>query len=200
MQLNKNSFEGWRDPKWYVLWVRSNQERMVSHSLTGRGVEHYLPCSTSVRQWKDRRVKVEVPLFSGYVFVRLPLIERMRVLSVPNVVSLVGPKSAPSEVSDEELNWIRFGVEQGTAQPHPYLNEGDRVMITGGIMSGMEGVLLRYQKGVKVVVAIESIFRAFVVELDESDVHPIPRRMPTKASPHTQNSLSHTNAALPLAC
>src|SRR5262245_16604533 len=93
MLLDEKVREHWRDPKWYVLWVRSNQERMVSHALTCRNVEHYLPCTRSVRLWKDRRVKLEMPLFSGYVFVRLRLVERMKVLTVPNVVSLVGPKS-----------------------------------------------------------------------------------------------------------
>lgn len=179
--LEDISAEGWREPKWYVCFVRSNQEKKIAGSLAARTVEHYLPCYTSVRQWKDRRVRLEVPLFPGYVFVHLPLAERMKVLTVPNVVSLVGPGRFPSEVREEELRWIKCGVEQGTAQPHSFLNQGDRVMITSGIMSGMEGVLIRHHKGVKVVVAIESIFRAFVVELDEDCVQPLHAKLPMRS-------------------
>src|SRR5436853_282941 len=83
---------GFQEPKWYVLFVRSNQEKRVAGRLEQLTVEHCLPCYSSVRQWKDRRVKIEIPLFPGYLFVRLPFVERLRVLTVSNVVSLVGTR------------------------------------------------------------------------------------------------------------
>lgn len=169
---------GWQDPRWYVLFIRSNQENRVANALSARAVEHYLPCYTATRQWKDRRVKLEIPLFPGYVFVRLPLSEKMKVLTVPNVVSLVGSSRAASEVAEEEILWIRRGLEHGSAQPHAFLNEGDRVLITSGIMSGMEGILLRRQNGTKIVVSINSISRAFAVEMDEACVRPVVTRLP----------------------
>ena len=161
-----------------MLFIRSNQENRVADALSARAVEHYLPCYTAMRQWKDRRVRLEIPLFPGYVFVRLPLSEKMKVLTVPNVVSLVGSSRAASEVAEEEILWIRRGLEHGSAQPHAFLNEGDRVLITSGIMSGMEGILLRRQNGTKIVISIDSIFRAFAVEMDEACVRPVVSRLP----------------------
>jgi transcription antitermination factor NusG len=158
--------EQWSQPAWYALFVRSNQEKRVAQHLNGRDVEYFLPCYSSVSQWKDRRVKLEIPLFPGYLFVRLPLFERLKALTVPNVVSLVGVKDSPSPIADEEIEWIRRGIEQGKAEPHPYLSAGQRVMITQGVFEGMKGILLRKQNSSQLVVSVESICRSFTVEID----------------------------------
>lgn len=167
-----------RDPRWYVLFVRTNQEKRVADSLAARAVEHYLPCYSSVRKWKDRRIQLEMPLFPGYIFVHLPLLDKRNVLTVPNIVSLVGSSRGAAEMAEEEIQCIRRGLEQGTALPHPYLKQGDRVMITTGIMSGMEGVLLRRQNGARILICFDSIVRAFVVEVDEDSVQPVRARVP----------------------
>src|SRR5882672_2464863 len=92
---------------WFVLFVRSNQEKRVALGLSDRGIEHLLPCYSSLRQWKDRRGKLDMPLFPGYLFVYLPLSQRMQALTLPSVVSLIGKKGAPTPVADEEIAWIR---------------------------------------------------------------------------------------------
>jgi transcription antitermination factor NusG len=164
---------GLYDPNWFVLFVRSNQEKRIAQRLADRQIEHFLPCCRSVRQWKDRRVTLEMPLFPGYVFVRLPFLERSKVLTLPNVVSLVGNKNSPSVISEEEIAWIRRGVEHGNASPHPYLQIGQRVIITAGALSGMKGLLVRKQNNTRVVVSLDSIARSFVVEVDLESVAPL---------------------------
>ncbi len=163
---------------WFVLFVRSNQEKNTALRLTDRGVEHFLPCCRSLRQWKDRRVTLDMPLFPGYVFVHMPFHERSKVLALPNVVSLVGSKNAPAVVSDEEISWIRRSAEHGNAAPHAYLNVGERVVITGGVLAGMEGILLRKQSKTRVVVSLDAIARSFVVEVDPALVQPARRHWP----------------------
>jgi len=160
------------EPRWYVLFVRSNQEKKVAHCLSDREVENLLPCYRSRRQWKDRRVELDMPLFPGYVFVRLPFTDRMKALTVPNVVSLIGNRT-PSIVSDDEIMRIRQGLKQGTAGPHHYLKEGQRVVITEGALYGLQGILVRLQNNLRVVVSLDSIQRAFMVDVDESWVQPV---------------------------
>ena|ERR1700675_15569 len=170
------------ESKWYALFVRSNQEKRVAVFLNSLRVEHFLPCYVSVRQWKDRRVKLEMPLFPGYVFVRLPFQERMKVLTIRQVVSLVGTKNSPSVISDSEIAGIRAGVEHGWAEPHEYLEAGQRIVITDGVMCGMEGILLTVRSRARVVISIQSIGRAFVVEVSANCVRPLhdwPMPMPT---------------------
>jgi len=163
---------GWLKPKWYVLFVRSNQEKRVSQHLEYRAIEHFLPVFESVRQWRDRKVKLHRPLFPGYVFVRLAMTERLKALVVPNVVDLVGTRNIPTPISDLEMDWIRRGVEHGKAQPHPYLKVGSRVVINAGAMAGLEGILLRTQNSTRVLIGLGSISRAFVVEIESSWVEP----------------------------
>lgn len=158
---------------WYVLFVRSNQEKRVALGLSDRGIEHLMPCYSSLRQWKDRRVKLDMPLFPGYLFVRLPLSQRMQALTLPSVVSLIGKKGAPTPVADEEIAWIRQGAEHGHASPHPRLEVGQRVLITSGPMNGLEGILLREQNQTRVVISIDCIWRAFVVDVDAACVEPL---------------------------
>jgi transcription antitermination factor NusG len=160
--------------KWYAVFVRSNQEKQVEAHLNGLHLEHYLPCYSSVRQWKDRSVKLEMPLFPGYLFVRLPLQERMRVLTISQVVSLVGAKNSPSPISDDEIAGIRAAVEHGNAEPHQYLEVGQRIVITAGVMRGLEGILLTVRSRARVVISLRPIGSAFVVEVSADSVRPLP--------------------------
>jgi transcription antitermination factor NusG len=154
------------------LYVRANQEKKTALRLAGLEIEHFLPCYRSVRQWKDRRVTLEMPLFPGYVFVRLPFVERLKVLTLPNIVEMIGSKNAPSILSADEIDYIRRGVEFGNATPHFALAEGQHVIITSGVLRGMQGTLLRSQNNTRVVVAIDSIARSFAVDVDISCLKP----------------------------
>ena len=159
-------------PHWFVLYVRANQEKKTALRLTGNEIEYFLPCYRSVRQWKDRRVTLEMPLFPGYIFVHLPFVDRMKALSLPHVVDLVGGKNAPAIVSEEEIDCIKKGVESGNAAPHAALAEGQLVLITSGVLRGMHGTLLRNQNSTRVVIAIDSIARSFAVDVDISCLKP----------------------------
>ena len=160
-------------PQWFVLFVRSNQEKTTVARLVDFQIEHFLPCYRSLRQWKDRRVTLEMPLFPGYVFVHLPFSERLRVLTLPNVLCLVGSRHCPSVITEEEINWIRRGVESGKAEPHAFLSEGQRVIITSGALAGMQGMLLRKLNKTRVVISLETIGRGFAVEVDTASVRPL---------------------------
>lgn len=168
---NKDGFpDSWNEPLWYAAFVRANQEWMIAQRLEYFGIEYFLPSCRVVHQWKDRIVKLDRPLFPGYVFVHIPFMERAQVLTLPNVVSLVGTKNAPSVVQEEEIAWIKAGVERANAEPHPYLKVGERVVITQGVLAGAEGVLLRIGKRSRVVIIVESINRAFSVEVEEEAI------------------------------
>jgi len=76
--------------RWYAACTSAHHEKKVAVELGRRSVECYLPLYSSVRRWKDRQVRMKCPLFPSYVFVRLALAERLRVLQVPGVVRKVG--------------------------------------------------------------------------------------------------------------
>ena len=159
---------------WYAAYTCAQHEKRVAAELGIREVEHFLPLYSSVRRWKDRRVTLDVPLFPGYVFVRLALRDRLRVLQIPSVVRLVGFNGQPTALPDTEMEIMRSGLCQGLhAKPHPFLAVGRRVRITGGPFAGLEGVLKRRKNSVRVVVSLSLIQRSVAVDVDVTDVAPV---------------------------
>jgi transcription antitermination factor NusG len=160
-------------PHWYAAYTRAQHEKRVAAELVMREVEHFLPLYSSVRKWKDRRVQLESPLFPGYVFVRLALRERLRVLQIPSVVRLVGFNGQPAALPDSEMEIMRSGLSQSSrAEPHPFLTVGRHVRITGGPFAGLEGVLRRKKSGTRVIVSLGLIHRSVAVDVDIADVRP----------------------------
>jgi transcription antitermination factor NusG len=162
------------EPRWYAAYTSANHEKRVALQVAQRSVQHFLPVYESVRQWKDRRMKLELPLFPGYVFVRLALRDRLRVLQVPGVARLVGFNGVPTSLPDDEIESLRLALAEGLrAEPHPYLKVGRRVRITRGPLAGREGLLKRWKGDLRVVLSIESIQRSISIEVDASSVMPV---------------------------
>jgi transcription antitermination factor NusG len=158
---------------WYAAYTCANHEKRVAAEVEARDVEHFLPVYASVRRWKDRRVSLELPLFPGYVFVRLALRDQVRVLQIPSVVRLVGFNGQPAALPDEEMEILRSGLSQRLrAEPHPFLTVGRRVRITGGPFAGLEGILQRKKNSLRVVVSLSLIQRSVAVDVDVADVAP----------------------------
>ena len=163
------------EPRWYAAYTSANHEKQVAEQLRVRSVEHFLPLYESLRRWKDRRVRLEMPLFAGYVFVRIALRERLRVLQLPSVVRLVGFGGHPIALADAEIQSLRSGLgPQLRAEPHPFLTVGRQVRIKSGPLAGLEGILLRRKGGYRVVVSIGLIQRSIIADTDIADVEPKP--------------------------
>jgi transcription antitermination factor NusG len=162
------------EPRWYAAYTCANHEKNVAAELGAREVEHFLPLYSSVRRWKDRRVQLDLPLFPGYLFVRLALPERLRVVQIPSVVRLVGFGGLPTALPDTEIETLRSGLCQSLrAEPHPFLTVGRRVRITAGPFAGLEGVLKRKKSSLRVVVTLELIQRSVAVEVDVAEILPL---------------------------
>ena len=163
------------EPRWYAAYTCANHEKRVGEQLKQKSLEYFLPLYDSVRRWKDRKVCLQMPLFPGYVFVRLPIQHRLRVLQIPSVVRLVGFNGHPTALPDDEMEALRNGLAQRLrAEPHPYLAVGRRVRIVRGPLQGAEGILLRKKNHFRVVLSLELILRSIVVDVDVADVMPLP--------------------------
>src|SRR5215469_1241131 len=109
-------------PLWYAVHVRSKFERTVSTVLEHKGVEQFLPTYRSRRIWTDRVKTMDLPLFTGYLFCRIPLDERNRVMTIDGVVGFVGAGRQPIPVGDLEIEAVRRIVQsQSPSQPWPFL-------------------------------------------------------------------------------
>lgn len=162
------------EPRWYAAYTSANHEKRVAEQLEARAVEHFLPAYSSVRRWKDRRVTLQLPLFPGYVFVRMELRNRLQVLQIPGVARLVGFGGMPTPLPQDEMDALRAGLAGGLrAEPHPYLNVGRRVRVKQGPLAGLEGILLRWKGNWRVVLSLDLIQRSVAVDVDASALEPV---------------------------
>jgi len=158
--------------QWFAVHTRSRHENVVAHHLRGRSIEHLLPVYQSMRRWKDRTKKLNLPLFPGYLFVHIPRSESRRVLELPGVARLVG-SPRPQALAEQEIDQIQqWSLFPHLLEPHPYLQIGRRVRICSGPMAELEGILIRKKNDLRLVVSIELIQRSVAVEVDAVDVVP----------------------------
>ena len=162
------------EPQWYAAYTSANHEKRVAEQLVVRSVEHFLPVYASVRRWKDRRVTLQMPLFPGYVFVRLALRDKLRVQEVPGVARLVEFNGMPAPLPEAEIVALKAGLADGVrAKPHPYLTAGRKVRVKSGPLAGMNGILLRRKNGARFVLSLELIQRSVVVETGGLELEPV---------------------------
>jgi transcription antitermination factor NusG len=160
-------------PHWYAVYTCANREKLVSAQFAVRGIEHFLPLYQSVREWTDRRVKVQAPLFPGYLFVLTSLRNRLPVLTVPGVVNLVSTARQPVPLAHEFIEILRNGISRVAAQPYTQLPVGQRVSICGGPLKGLEGTLVRHKSSPRVVISIGEIKQSFLAEVNADHLVPI---------------------------
>jgi transcription antitermination factor NusG len=160
--------------RWYAAYTCANHEKRVAQQLERRSVEYFLPLYQSRRRWKDRYVRLRLPLFPSYVFVRSSQKDRLRVLEIPSVVRLVGFNGLPTALPDDQMEAMR-GALTGKlgAEPCPYLKVGRRVRIKSGPFMDLNGILLRKKGTFRVILSIELIKRSIAVDVDAGDVVPI---------------------------
>ncbi len=163
-----------RTENWYAAYTCSRSEKCVAKQLNERRVECFLPLYGSWRRWKDRRKLLELALFPGYVFVRIALQERLRVLEVPHVVRLVSFNGQPAPLPEQDIESLRQGLQHGVcAEPHRYLRLGRKVRVVHGPMAGTHGILVRKKDSLRVVVSLDLLMRSVAVEVDAADVEAV---------------------------
>jgi len=157
--------------QWFAVWTRSRHEQVVREQLERKNIVAFLPTITRWSRWKDRKKKIDWPLFPGYCFVRFSLVDRLRVLNVAGVADLVGVGGRPEPVADAEIEAIQR-LARTTLQydPHPFLMEGMDVEVVRGPLTGVRGKLLRKDRVSRLVLAVTLIHQAAVVEIHPADI------------------------------
>lgn len=161
--------------RWYAVYSRSRHEKVVQAELQRKGVETFLPLREILSQWKDRKQRVHVPLFSGYVFVHTPIRQRrLDIIKIPSVVRIVGFNNNPEPIPDGEIEAVQAFLDTTIKyDPYPYLNIGRRVEIRRGALRGLQGILVKKKNKFKLVLSVHLIQQSVALEIDASDVEPV---------------------------
>jgi transcription antitermination factor NusG len=162
--------------EWFAIFTAPRHEKRVDAYCRVREIESFLPLCRMQRQWKDgSKGTLELPLFSSYIFMRIGRGERIPVLAIPGVISIVGGGRESSSLQDSYIHFLREGLRQGKIEPNPYLTSGAKVRICSGMMAGMEGILLRQKNDFRVVITLEMIMKSVRIEVGLNDVELIGR-------------------------
>ena len=152
---------------WKVLFVKPRTEKKVAEYCRLFGIRYYLPLRQKTRIIQRRRVTVELPLFSGYVFVRLPPAMRLPILQTNLLVRILEPLKPRKLLRDLVMVRRALRVNPHLEATRP-ITKGKRVRITAGPFQGLEGIVARLSSKMKVVLNVEFIGQATSVEM-ESD-------------------------------
>ncbi|MCK4813293.1 MAG: UpxY family transcription antiterminator, partial [Candidatus Marinimicrobia bacterium] len=154
--------------KWYVLRVRPRHEKAVAERLSEK-YEIYLPLIKDRRKWSDRMKTVEIPLFSGYLFIKTTVKMKYYILEDRSVGSFVQFGNRPAIIQEKEI----FVIRQMLMQPKTLkvengflFSKGERIQITRGVFAGIEGQVVNMKNKHRLFVAIEQLGKIISIEID----------------------------------
>ena len=157
--------------QWFALWTRSRHEQVVREQLEQKHIEAFLPTITRWSRWKDRKKRIDWPLFPGYCFARFNAHERLPVLKCAGVVNIISFEGVPAPIPEHEIEGIRQLIDSDLAyDPCPLIREGMMVEVVHGPLKGVIGRLLRKNDKARLVLSVDLIGQAVSVEVDAADV------------------------------
>lgn len=156
---------------WYAVRTRSRHEVVVRRQLEASQIAAFLPVVTKWSRWKDRKKKIDWPLFPGYCFARFDPGSRLTVLKCTGVANVVSFEGIPAPIPDSEIEGIRRLVETDLQyDPCPLIREGMKAEVTHGPLRGVVGRLIRKGSHARLVLSVDLIGQAVSVEVDAADV------------------------------
>ena len=167
------------DTKWYALQVRQRFEKVVATHLQYKGYEEYLPTYKSRRRWSDRVKEIELPLFPGYIFCRFDVMDRLPVLMIPGVMSVVSFGGVALAVDEQEISTVQHVVNSGLPYgPWPFMSMGTPIRVRYGPLRGLEGLILEVKNSYQLIISVTLLSRSVSVAIDRDCVTPIYERQP----------------------
>jgi transcriptional antiterminator NusG len=162
------------DEQWYAVWTRSRHEQVVRDQLERKEIAAFLPTIPRWSRWKDRKKKIDWPLFPGYCFARFDPENALAILKCTGVVNIVSVDGKPASIPEWELDGIRLLVGSDLQfDPCPMIREGTMVEVIHGPLRGVIGRLLRKDAPrARLVLSVDLIGQAVSVEVDAADVKP----------------------------
>ncbi|HEV3140531.1 MAG TPA: UpxY family transcription antiterminator [Vicinamibacterales bacterium] len=157
---------------WYAIWTRSRHEQVVRQQLDRKKIEAFLPTITRWSRWKDRKKKIDWPLFPGYCFAQFDPDDALSVLKCTGVVNIVSFEGKPAPIPEYELDSIRLLIDSDLQfDPCPMIREGMMVDVVHGPLRGVVGRLMRKDAHrARLVLSVDLIGQAVSVEVDAADV------------------------------
>ncbi|MFH2092637.1 MAG: UpxY family transcription antiterminator [Pseudomonadota bacterium] len=167
------------DPaNWFALLTRSNFEKTVYTSIVKKQYEAFLPTTKRKSLRKDRNLMIDVPLFSGYVFVKTSLdaLDHLNILKTTGAVRLLGNQSEPLPIPTSQIESLKIltsvNMDLITGKSI-LLKKGDLVMILEGPLAGVKGEFTHYKGKGRLAIKIDLLGQYAGVDVDEENVEKV---------------------------
>ena len=163
--------------RWLAAYVKMHHEKKVRDHLTSLNIDNFLPVQTEIRQWSDRKKKIERVLIPMMIFVYVDTEEQQRVIRLPSVIRylVLRGEHKPTEIPTSQMNSFMFMLDNSENQVNfssNNLQPGEKVRVIKGSLAGLEGELVDIDGKSKIAIRIEHLGCA-VVELKASAVEKI---------------------------
>lgn len=158
-------------PYWYVLHSRPRAEKKIAQWLSRQKKEFYLPLRQQIRIYPSKKVVFEIPLFSGYLFARFTPRERYSILNTDHVANILFSENQAKLL--REMEQVRKLLASGEdITPHPFLEVGERVVVTSGKLKGIEGIIEKHLGKHRLIISVEMFQQSVCVEVDPRILKP----------------------------
>jgi transcription termination/antitermination protein NusG len=161
------------EAQWYAIRVRCQFEKKVALQLENKGIVVFVPTVREVHRWSDRRKIIELPLFPGYGFVRIPVAPGhwLRVLQTHGLIGFVTMNGMPVPIPDKQIENVQLLLINNLAcKAYPFIKVGQRVRIRGGCLEGLEGILIEQKHDRTLVVSLDAIQRSLIIRIESYDI------------------------------
>ncbi len=173
MVTNRNKFE----KQWQVVYTRSRTEKKVLAELEYKNIECFLPLQKKLRQWKDRKKWVEIPLISGYCFVHISRFEYDEVLKTDNVVCYITFEGKAAIIPGSQIDALKQMLKQNDFEvsvSQENFEPGKRVEIIEGPLIGLRGELVKARGKNKFILRLTQINSTFTIEIPSAQISLLP--------------------------
>ncbi len=157
---------------WYALYVNVKHEKKVVQKLLEKCLESYSPVVKKLQQWSDRKKWVDFPMLSGYVFVKIDLKDKEKVLNCPGVFAFIKFNGVEAKIRDLEILILKsiegsgYDVTQETAE----VKLNDNVEIVQGPLKGLTGTIMKIQNTEYLQLVLESLNQTIRVNVPKHSI------------------------------
>jgi transcription antitermination factor NusG len=157
---------------WYAIHTKSRHEELVNSGLTSKFYHAFLPKIEVWSKRKDRRKRIHIPMFPGYLFVELDRItneNKLDILKTFGVVRILGKfvGHEPIPIPDEKIDAIQRLVSSKVEVRHfQYPKVGETARIIDGPFKGIEGTVLQTELDKELfVISVDILQRSVAIRL-----------------------------------
>ena len=159
---------------WYALYTKPRHEKKVYSYLLEKDFIAFLPLVERVRQWKDRKMRIEVPLFSSYVFSDFNYRNRFEILQTQGVIKIIHFRGKPAVIPDWQIDSLKKMLESpATLRLERYVRPGEMAEVMTGPFKGLKGMVDKRKNEHRLILTIDGIMQSVSVEIDIDSVKKI---------------------------